>query len=94
MNWSRLFTTSLLLSTLLAVGAAVWLWVLPVEVFQQRAIERAGADPYARLEAVGSTEAMVWLGRGLLPAVALLITWGLLRSRSCSAGWPGRPRSG
>lgn len=49
------FTTSILIS-----GLA---WLVPIEIIQQWALDRAGQDPYARFEAVGKAEFSVWLIR-------------------------------
>lgn len=66
-----------------AAGGA-GLWLLPVEVFQRRAIERAPFNAYARWEAAGQTEFLVWVGRGGLPLLAAASL--LILRRSAQAG--------
>lgn len=46
--------------TLLIAG---FVWIVPIEVFQQWAFDRAGQGQFERFEAIGSSEFAVWLGR-------------------------------
>jgi hypothetical protein len=52
--------------------AAVWL--VPIEVAQVWAQQRAGGDPYAQFEAIGQAEALMWFFRCAGPAG--LCAWG------------------
>lgn len=55
---------------LLAVGCV---WIIPIEVLEQWAIDRAQSDPYAKLEAMGATDFLVWLGRIVLPVLVICV---------------------
>lgn len=53
-----------------AVGSAA-VWLVPVEIPQNWAFQRAGDDPYSQFEAVGQMEALWWLGRFTLPLLCV-----------------------
>ncbi len=77
----------LLLSGVMVFAAtAAWLWLLPVEVFQRWAIERAAPHEYAQFEAAGQAEFLVWVGRGALPLLAAASLLALLQS-AATAEW-------
>jgi hypothetical protein len=67
--------------TLATAAAAGLMWMLPVESFQTWAVERAGADEYARFEALGQATALTQLGRFALPVLALVLA-------ACLWSWP------
>jgi hypothetical protein len=81
----------LLLTGSILVGAFVWL--LPVEVVQQWAVNRAGTGPFDRFEAVGQAEFALWLVRfffTLLPVVIWYVWTDISRWRTwIVAVWHG-----
>ena len=65
--------------TLLASG---FVWIVPIEVFQQWAFDRAGQGPFERFEAVGAAEFTGWLCRItflVVTIVSLRIWWDVDR---------------
>src|SRR5262245_31432519 len=57
-------------------------WLIPIEVVEQWALDRAGNDAYARMEAIGGAEFSVWLVRILalvLPLLIVMVWWDLNR---------------
>lgn len=76
-----------------AILASLISWVLPVEVVQFWALERAEADAYKRFEAVGRAEIWCWLIRIVMPivSVAALI---LVRNLQCTADFLSRALAG
>jgi hypothetical protein len=63
----------LLLADILLTAIA---WLVPVEVFQNWAFQRAPNDPYLQFEAIGQAEALCWLGRaaGIVIGLMLVLT--------------------
>lgn len=64
---------------MLVVGAA---WILPIEVAQAWAVDRAPPDEFSRSEAFTATTATVWLVRCVAPIVLAGITVVWMRRRS------------
>jgi hypothetical protein len=64
-----------MLITLLVVGcASALLWLVPIEVFEQWAFDRAGTGTFERFEAVGETDFLVWLWR-IVGLMLLIVVW-------------------
>lgn len=80
----------LLLGTIVALGAV---WVIPIEVFEGRAVERAEDNSFARFEAIGQAEATTWLLRTTLP-IGLVLFWPSRRRASRVAQWLNRVAEG
>ena len=61
---------------------AGFVWLIPIEVIQQWALDRAKPDPFSRFEAVGSAEFSVWLCRIVVPIMTILVIliWRHLQS--------------
>ncbi|WP_157606247.1 hypothetical protein [Schlesneria paludicola] len=76
--------------TLLVTG---FVWIVPIEVFQQWAFDRAGQGQFERFEAVGSAEFSVWLSRiACLAAIFVsgIVWWNLDRWANFAAEtWAG-----
>jgi hypothetical protein len=69
---------SILLTCWLAVIAiAGAVWILPLEVAQNWAVDRAAKDDFARFEAYGATTATVWFVRvaAVLAVILLAVAW-------------------
>lgn len=76
--------------TMLASGLV---WLVPLEVFQQWAYDRAGTGEFDRFEAIGGAEYSVWFARTVLPILAIMV-WTVWKNgdRWCeatSATWQG-----
>jgi len=69
----RVAMVLLFVGLLLACAAA---WVVPIEVFQQWALDRAGTGEFAKFEAIGEAEFSVWLVR--IVSLSLLIVGSIL----------------
>jgi len=71
-------TLGILLLADILLTAAVWL--IPVEVFQNWAFQRAPNDPYLQFEAIGQAEALCWLGRAA--GLVMLVLCGLALTKA------------
>ena len=59
--WAAQFC--LIVTFVTTIVLAGFVWLIPIEVIQQWALDRAKPDPFSRFEAVGSAEFTVWLCR-------------------------------
>ena len=74
-----------LIAFLVSAVAAGFVWLVPIEVFEQWAFDRAGQGTFDKFEAVGEADFFVWMWRIVAPVIAILI--GLVWSNL--AGWKG-----
>ncbi len=77
-NWlQRTLQVALAAALVLTAIASAAAWLVPSELIQDRAIRRAGQDPYAQFEAAGQAEALWWLLQWVLPVIAALclVSW-------------------
>lgn len=56
-------------------------WIVPIEVFQQWALDHAGTGEFAQFEAIGEAEFSVWLAR-ITSILLLIATWLVWRDLS------------
>ena len=56
-------------------------WILPVEVAQSWAVDRAAKDEFARFEAFEATTATVWFIRWAAMAIVLILSVAWIRRR-------------
>ena len=69
----------LVMNLLLAVAAllvAAFCWIVPIEVIEQWAFDRAGQGTFDRFEAIGQADFFVWVGRIVAP-LWLWICWSI-----------------
>lgn len=89
-SWvSQAVVLILFIMVLLAVG---FVWIVPIEVLEQWAFDYARNDDYAKLEAVGSTDFLVWVSRIVLPVLLIWVwrVWSDLAAWQSFAGNFGR----
>jgi hypothetical protein len=85
-NWlQRALQVVLAAALAITVIASAAAWLAPSELIQDRAIRRAGQDPYAQFEAAGQAEAMWWLLQWVLPVLAALCLTALRRPAAMAA---------
>lgn len=103
-----LVKTGLLLLLIASLTTGAFVWLVPVDLAQNWALESAPDDPLARFEAVGRREAVWWSLRVAAPLVALAAVWGLARWRrltrfgrallvdlqNATSGWRRSPDTG
>lgn len=68
--------------TVSVIGLALAAWILPVEIAQSWAVQRAGDDEFEKFEAFGAATALVWLMRFGFTGACLV----------SAAAWPFRRR--
>lgn len=68
----------IMVGLLLTCAAA---WIVPIEVFQQWALDRAGTGEFAKFEAIGEAEFSVWLAR-IFSVLLFVATWLIWRDLS------------
>lgn len=82
MTLDRIVRTVLLGGWCAVLLLAVTAWLLPVEVAQSWAVDRAGNDDFSRFEAHGAAGAAVWLLRVAATVFGILLTAIWIRRRS------------
>ena len=79
-GWMAHIIIGLVLVVLLIVCG--YYWLVPIEVIEQWAFDRAAEDSFEKFESVGKADFYVWLWRILAPIMAIVVLriwWDLIR---------------
>ena len=72
--------TTLLLTLIGTLLVSGFVWVVPIEVIEQWAFDRAGSGTYEQFEAIGSADFMVWFWRIVAPLLSIMF-WRIWSKR-------------
>jgi hypothetical protein len=78
---ARIVIVLVFVSLLLVAG---FYWLVPIEVFEQWAFDRAGQDAFGQFESVGRADFFVWFWRIVAP-LGLVLAWRVWRNLSQNA---------